>query len=126
VEYVGGVSSVEVDCAAIELGDRQQVDLHGGDDAGHRVAAPQTPEEVGVFVGGDAEHLAPPGHQLERPHVVGGQPDGAHQRADAAAGQVADDAHAGAEPHIGARPCGVAASSTVCHVTPPPTRAVSA
>jgi hypothetical protein len=89
VEYVGGVSSVEVYCVAIELGDRQQVDLIGGDDAGHRLAAPQTPEEVDVFVGGDAEHLARPGHQYERPHVVGGQPDGAHQRADAAAGQVA-------------------------------------
>ena len=50
-----------------------------------------TPEQVRMLVGRHAQHLPRAGDEVERPHVVGRQPDAAHQRADSTSGQVADD-----------------------------------
>jgi hypothetical protein len=64
-QHVGGLSTVEVDCAAAEFSDGQQIDSDSGDDAEHRLAAPQTPEQIGVHVGGDTLDLHGTGDQSE-------------------------------------------------------------
>ena len=52
--------------AGVDLGDRQQLDVQGGDDRVAAAAAAQRPEEVGVVLGVDGARLAVGGDQLDR------------------------------------------------------------
>ena len=59
--------------AGVDLGDREQVELQGGDDRVAAATAAQRPEQVGVVLGVDRARLAVGGDQLDRPHAVAGE-----------------------------------------------------
>ena len=59
--------------ARVDLGDRQQFDVKGGDDRVAATAAAQRPEEVGVVLGVDGALLAVDGDELDRSEPVAGE-----------------------------------------------------
>ena len=75
-----------------------QPDLERGDDREAAAAAPQRPEGLGVAVGGDARAAAVPVDDLGGEDRAGARPEGAGERADAAAEAVAGDADVGRAP----------------------------
>ena len=73
MQHRWGVVAVEVDRTAVDLGDRQQLELDRGDDAQQTLAAPKRPEQVGVLGGGGPAQLPVAGDHLEGVHPVGGK-----------------------------------------------------
>lgn len=98
VQHGGGVVGGEVEAAAVEAGDREEVDLHGDDHAEVVLAAAQGPEQVGFPVRGGGAQFAVGGDHVEAADVVGGEAVAAAEQADAAAEGVAD----GADVRVGA------------------------
>ena len=81
--------------AGVDLGDRVEPELDGGDDAEVAAAAAQRPEQGRLGVGVGAHQLAVGGDHLDRGDAVGGDAVGAAEPAEPAAERVADHAHVG-------------------------------
>ena len=92
---VGAELGREDEGAGVDLGDREQASVQGGDDRVAAAAAAQRPEEVGVVLGVDRARLAVGGDQLDRLHAVAGEAVAAAEPAEAAAEGVAGDADVG-------------------------------
>jgi hypothetical protein len=88
----------------VDLGDRQQVDVKGGDDRIAAAAAAQRPEQVGVVVGVDRSLLAVGGDDLDRIEAVAGEPVLAPEPAQPAAEGEADHPDVGRGPRHPAEP----------------------
>jgi hypothetical protein len=86
------VDGVEVHRPAVELRHVDQVELERGHDARGTLSAAEGEVQVGVFRRGHPPEDAVAGDDFERAHAVGVDAAGAGQRADTAAGRVADDA----------------------------------
>jgi hypothetical protein len=70
--------------------DREQLELDRGNDGEAAAAAAQRPEQVRLMFAVGAYEPAVGGHELDRAHVVGGQPVFAAEEADPAPERVAD------------------------------------
>ena len=93
--HVLGARAVPQQHAGVGVGDRQQLDLQGGDDAEAAPAAAQGPEQVGVGLGVGADELAVGGHDVEGADVVRGEAVAAGVPAEAPAQGVAGHADVG-------------------------------
>jgi hypothetical protein len=78
--------------ARVEVGHRDQVDVQGGNDRVVAAATAERPEEILASVGVDGDRLAGRGDQLDRPHVVAGEPEPTPEPAHPTAERVADHA----------------------------------
>jgi hypothetical protein len=93
------------DPAAVDgRADLVQTEREAGDDAEVAPAAPERPEEVGVFLPADAANLAVRCDDLDLLEVVDGPAEATRQIAEPAAERQADDAHLGDEAENGRQP----------------------
>ena len=97
-------SRVEHDTAHDGGPDRVHGEFELGDHAEVAAAAPQRPEQVGVFLLAGPHQLTVGRYHLGREQVVAGQPVLAHQMADAAAQREATDPGRGNQPARGRQP----------------------
>ena len=89
---LGGALDREGEHPGVELVDRVELELDGGDDAEVAAPAAHGPEEVGLVVGVGDDDAPVGGDDLHGHHAVGGEAVLARQPAQAAAEAVADDA----------------------------------
>ena len=94
-DRLGAELGREDEGAGVDVGDRDQVEVQGGDDRVVAAAAAQRPEEVGLVLGVDGHRLAVGGDQLDRPDAVAGEAVAAPEPAEPAAERVAGDADVG-------------------------------
>ena len=92
-EHGGHVGRVEVHVPADQPVAGDRLEHEPGHDAEVAAAAAQRPEHVGMLVGGDGEHLARRGDELDLAQRVDREALLAHEPADAAAEGEAADAH---------------------------------
>jgi hypothetical protein len=92
VQHLGRALPREEEHAGVDVRDRVQLHLEGGDDAEAPAAAAQRPEQVAVVVGVDATQLSVSGDELDGGDAVGRQPELAGVPADSPAERVAGDA----------------------------------
>ena len=81
-----------------------RLELECGDDREAPAAAAQRPEQLGLVIGVDAQALARGEYELERAHVVAGQPIRAAQPAGPAAQREPRDADARRQAEHGSEP----------------------
>ncbi len=82
---IGAKLGREDEGASVDLADRDQVEVQGGDERVAPAAAAQGPEEVGLVLGVDRALLAVGGDELDRAHAVAGEAVLATEPAEATA-----------------------------------------
>ena len=89
---------------ADDLRDGMRLELERGDDREAPATTAQRPEQLGLVIGVDAHALARGEHDLERAHVVAGQPIRPAQPAGPAAEREPGDADARGQAQHGSEP----------------------